>query len=134
MGTLVSNNAGIHLEPMKKSDTAELRLRFDRILGLLAEGFNHKQICAYLNSEGLMIPYPQYRAIMARLRREKDPTVFAKKTATQSVSLNSALFAAPQPAQHHIGRVSISAEINQNEPASRDTPLVWNPNSEVKWK
>lgn len=130
----MSNNAGIYLEPMKKSDTAELRLRFDRILGLLAEGFNHKQICAYLNSEGLMIPYPQYRAIMARLRREKDPTVFTKKAATQSASLTPELLAAPQSAQRHIARVSIPAETNQNEPASRDTPLVWNPNSEVKWK
>lgn len=55
----------------KRSDTAELRKRFDAITDLLADGFNHKQICEHLNTQGLAIPYPQYRAIMTRLRREK---------------------------------------------------------------
>lgn len=55
----------------RRSNTAELRRRFDDVTTLLNDGYNHKQICEHLNTQGLAIPYPQYRAIMTRLRREK---------------------------------------------------------------
>jgi len=74
------------IESMKRSDTAELRRRFDDITKFLADGYNHKQICEHLNSEGLAIPYSNYRAIMTRLRRER---LEAGKNVVQAVQVRT---------------------------------------------
>ena len=60
----VNEVGSVGIDIFKRTNTAELRRRFESINLLLADGFNHKQICEHLNSEGLDIPYPQYRAIM----------------------------------------------------------------------
>lgn len=116
------------IESVKRSDTAELRRHFDAITGLLAEGYNHKQICEHLNTQGLAIPYPQYRAIMSRLRREN---VTSNVDDSQPIQSSRPVNVVTAPA---------SIEVSKNRPdevSTSDTQgkkISWDPLSEVKWK
>lgn len=119
---------------IKKTDTAELRLRFDSIMGLLEQGFNHKQICASINSQGLQIPYAQYRAIMARLRRERLAVPSIALAARHTLAaIPQAVPSAQTKSASHL-RLDMASEITHREPPAQDRPLVWDLNSEVKWK
>lgn len=40
------------VEGVQKSNTAELRDRFESINQLVAQGYNHKKVCEYLNTQG----------------------------------------------------------------------------------
>lgn len=112
----------------KRSDTAELRKRFDAITDLLADGFNHKQICEHLNTQGLAIPYPQYRAIMTRLRREKAQP---GKTGTQPTELVSPLTVTVRPALSQAPPKNASEPVPQHQ---QDRKISWDPMSEANWK
>ena len=113
---------------VKKSSTAELRLRFDAITSFLAEGFNHKQICEHLNRQGLEIPYPQYRAIMTRLRREREPAAlgqpgpFPPQTTPADNPQNGRL----------AGSTFRAPEFPSGEPKKK--PLTYDLDAPVRWK
>lgn len=119
-------DAGI--ENVKRSDTAELRRRFDAITGLLAAGYNHKQICEHLNTQGLAIPYPQYRAIISRLRREKAPPNVEESERIQPSRLANVV---PAPM---LDDVSTNRHDDVGVPDTQSKKISWNPLSEVKWK
>ena len=116
------------IEQSKRTDTAELRRRFDRVNELLIDGYNHKQICEYLNSEGLGIPYPQYRAIMTRLRRERSQSMSPGKSTglRAEITCSESKPSSPAPIKH----VVVSAP----DQGAGEKKLSWNPGSEVKWK
>jgi len=116
------------MDSVKRSDTAELRRRFDTITALLADGFNHKQICEHLNTQGLAIPYPQYRAIMTRLRREKTGTGTSVMPPAQPVQAAN-IIVRPSASESSLNKSDDASE--QAEPEKK---FSWNPGSEVKWK
>lgn len=118
----------IGLERIKRTDTAELRRRYDEITSLLRDGYNHKQICEYLNEQGLAVPYPQYRAIMTRLRREKNSQGDLRSFSNREVMRVVDVTPAPintDPAQSTEKPDGMEARKNR---------ILWNPMSEVKWK
>jgi hypothetical protein len=130
----VEEGAAVGLETVKRSDTAELRKRFDEIGKLLADGYNHKQICEALNKQGLAIKYPQYRAIMTRLRREKagpagEATQPAKALAPASTGIQQAPNSSPL-----IPLVHSETEPQPSGKQTSEKSLLWDPRSEVKWK
>ena len=112
----------------KRSDTAELRKRFEAINAMLADGYNHKQICEHLNTQGIAVPYPQYRAIMSRLRRETEKD--AKLNPGSHRSIQHVMIAPRQ----NIGEVPLVQSANHNSHVQRDKKILWDPMSEVKWK
>lgn len=115
------------IESVKRSDTAELRIRFDAITKFLAEGYNHKQICEHLNKEGLAIPYRNYRAIMTRLRRERSNKAGVAQPLKVDVPISAP---ASRPQLDAAGPTSTDAD-------ELDAPVKkfsWNPGSEVQWK
>ena len=116
------------LETVRRTGTAELRRRFDDITRFLDEGYNHKQICEHLNQQGLAIPYPQYRAIMTRLRRERG--VSSNRFAGSRRSASSPDVHASRP----VGVVSSVPPDRPPEQSTQDTKILWDPMSEVKWK
>lgn len=116
------------LETVRRTGTAELRRRFDEITRFLDEGYNHKQICEHLNQQGLAIPYPQYRAIMTRLRRERG--VSSNRSAGSRRSASSPDVHASRP----VGVVSSVPPDRPREQSMQDTKILWDPMSEVKWK
>jgi hypothetical protein len=124
----VKEGAAVEIATAKRSDTAELRKRFVSINALLADGYNHKQICAHLNTQGLAIPYPQYRAIMTRLRREtaKD----SKLIPLVVYPIQSALTTSPQ----RTGEVQLVDAAKEYNQAQQEKRISWDPMSEVKWK
>jgi len=116
------------LETVRRTGTAELRRRFDEITRFFDEGYNHKQICEHLNQQGLAIPYPQYRAIMTRLRRERG--VSSNRSAGSRRSASSPDVHASRP----VGVVSSVPPDRPREQSTQDTKILWDPMSEVKWK
>ena len=124
----MKEGAAVGIATAKRSDTAELRKRFGSINALLADGYNHKQICAHLNTQGLAIPYPQYRAIMTRLRRETEKD--AKLMPLANHSIQSAMTA---PRQRN-GEVPLVESAKENGQVQQDKKISWDPMSEVKWK
>lgn len=121
------------IELAKRSDTAELRRRFDAIADLLAEGYNHKQICEHLNTQGLAIPYPQYRAIMTRLRRERATTGNAASQAvmpSMPLNLKNATLVSNVPL---LGSDGPRIPDPQRE-SDKQVKFSWDPSSEIKWK
>lgn len=113
---------------VKRSDTAELRRRFDAIMNFLNDGYNHKQICEHLNTEGIAIQYPQYRAIMTRLRREKSASSSKVGKPVHAVTQTST------PFKLHRAGVSIPVSSDDDVRVMQEKKLSWNPGSEVKWK
>lgn len=116
------------IESVKRSDTAELRRRYDVITKLLADGYNHKQICEHLNQEGLAIPYRNYRAIMTRLRREKSKGPSDVSKPFKVGVAHSAPVARP-PVE-----VAGTTSTDADEADSPVKKFSWNPGSEVQWK
>jgi hypothetical protein len=116
------------LERIKRTDTAELRRRYDEITSLLRDGYNHKQICGYLNEQGLAIPYPQYRAIMTRLRGEKnsqaDLRIFSNREVMRVMDVT------PAP----INTDPVQSTEKPDGIEAQKKRILWNPMSEVKWK
>lgn len=116
------------IESVKKSSTAELRSLFEDIELLLKKGYNHKQICEQLNTQGLAISYPYYRVIMTRLRSER-------KVATTIQTKNSQPDRSAAKASPLIQSNSVAVHLNETEAGSgEEKKLSWNPGSEVKWK
>lgn len=116
------------LETIKRTDTAELRRRYAEITSLLRDGYNHKQISGYLNEQGLAIPYPQYRAIMTRLRREKKSQGDLRSFSNREVMRLKDVTQAP---------INTDPVQSTEEPDGMETQkkrISWNPMSEVKWK
>ena len=113
---------------VRKSGTAELRLRFDVITSLLAEGFNHKQICEHLNRQGLEIPYPQYRAIMTRLRREREHAVPARPAALPP----QIALAGNAQGNRPTGSIFRAPEFPASQP--KEKPLTFDPGAPAVWK
>lgn len=68
----MKEGTAVDIATAKRSDTAELRKRFGSINALLADGYNHKQICAHLNTQGLAIPCPQYRYYDSAAARNRE--------------------------------------------------------------
>lgn len=124
----MKEGAAFGIATAKRSDTAELRKRFGSINALLADGYNHKQICAHLNTQGLAIPYPQYRAIMSRLRRETEKD--AKLMPAVVHSIQSAITVSRQ----RIGEVPLVESAKENSQVEQEKKISWDPMSEVKWK
>jgi hypothetical protein len=124
----VKKGAAVGIATAKRSDTAELRKRFGSINAFLADGYNHKQICAHLNTQGLAIPYPQYRAIMTRLRRETEKD--AKLMPAVVHSIQSAMTALRQ----RTSEVPLVESAKENSQVKQDKKILWDPMSEVKWK
>jgi len=121
-------NQSDSIESLKRSDTAELRRRFDVITKLLADGYNHKQICEHLNREGLAIPYRNYRAIMTRLRRERSK---APSDIGQPLKVDVTV-GAPVSRPDHKDAATTSPDADE-----LDAPVKkfsWNPGSDVQWK
>jgi hypothetical protein len=116
------------LETVKRTGTAELRRRFEDITRLLGEGYNHKQICEHLNGQGLAIPYPQYRAIMTRLRREKGAS--GNRASELPSSINSLAMGAPL----QVSVVPLIPLEKPQEKGTHETKISWDPMSKVKWK
>lgn len=110
---------------IKRTNTAELRRLFANINHLLEEGYNHKQICTQLNSQGMAIPYAQYRAIMSRLRRESAAGLIS------CTSSNHALPGVRQPSVQDIPEVGL---MNRGEDASdpaKEKKFSWDPGSKI---
>lgn len=124
----MKEGAAVEIATAKRSDTAELRKRFGSINALLVDGYNHKQICAHLNTQGLAIPYPQYRAIMSRLRREIEKD--AKLMPLVAPAIQSPLTAHPQ----RTGEVTLVDAEKENSQVQQEKKISWDPMSEVKWK
>lgn len=116
------------LETVKRTGTAELRRRFDDITRFLGEGYNHKQICEHLNEQGLAIPYPQYRAIMTRLRREKGAS------GNRAPELPSSISSPGMDAPPQASVVPLISLGKPQEKGTHETKISWDPMSEVKWK
>jgi hypothetical protein len=112
---------------MKRTTTAELRLRFDSSAAYLSAGFNHKEICKRLNSEGLEIPYPQFRATMSRLRKERQSDSSSQvKSPVQPESFKPALPLRPPP-EENIKPDHIQPSL------APERSLTWDPSAPVKW-
>lgn len=118
---------------IKLTDTAQLRRLFGTINSLLKDGYNHKQICEYLNSTGIEIPYPQYRAIMTRLRRENnvrqhnEPSIYLPVERGGNVSQRGM-----SEEKLFIGTGNDGGLVDNNHAPSHG--LSWDPGSKVKWK
>lgn len=116
--------AGIGAE--KKKSTPELRLLFDQIESLRAEGFTQKQIWSHLNSNGLNISYSYYRLVMTRLRAERaaKPAVAPSPVEREAVTKNMLL-----SLKTHGVR---SDNENDSAPAAPTESLTWDPGAPVK--
>lgn len=112
----------------KKSSTAELRLQFDNIGALVKEGYNHKQICEQLNTQGLEISYSYYRVIMTRLRAEKN---FSKGVAAKAVVLSRA---AKVPAPDPTGSLDSIGNVATHDKRQQVKELVHDTQREVTWE
>ena len=113
---------------IKRTNTAELRRLFTSINLLLDEGYNHKQICAQLNSKGITIPYAQYRAIMTRLRRESEAAKILNTTMLQVTPEKKIQESLTIPKARSLKTVEDSNEIG------KEKKFTWNPGSEIeKW-
>lgn len=136
MEQIVTEGALAGIETTKRSNTAELRKLFDVITGFLADGYNHKQICEHLNTQGLAIPYPQYRAIMTRLRRERSQSDKERAPPNRPVI--------PAQATRQVGPLRVTVMPASQVPPdntsesgqqhAQDKKISWDPMSEVKWK
>lgn len=116
------------LATVKRTDTAELRRRYDDITHLLKEGYNHKQICEHLNKLGLRIPYAQYRVIMSRLRREKNVT------ANPALNHKLPMILPEVVGPTHSSVVGLAPTQNPCGLEAGEKKILWDPLSEVKWK
>lgn len=116
----------LDMATVKRTNTAELRRLFASINHLLEEGYNHKQICTQLNSQGIAIPYAQYRAIMSRLRRESDAGV---------ISTTSSAQASPETRRLPIDGIPETGLRNKDEGLSdpaKEKKFSWDPGSKIK--
>lgn len=110
---------------VKRKNTAELRRLFSSITHLLRDGYNHKQICTQLNSQGIDIPYAQYRAIMSRLRRERDAGMVSSISSSQAV---------PEAQRLPIEDIPEANLINKDEKLgdpAKEKKFSWDPGSRI---
>ena len=113
---------------IKRTNTAELRRLFTNINLLLDEGYNHKQICAHLNSKGITIPYAQYRAIMTRLRRESEASKIVLASMHQVTSEKKIVDRRTKQEARPLRTVEDLNEIDEEK------KFIWNPGSQIeKW-
>ncbi|MGK5049658.1 hypothetical protein ACQ4WP_27750 [Janthinobacterium sp. GB4P2] len=113
---------------IKRTNTAELRRLFSSINLLLDEGYNHKQICAHLNSKGITIPYAQYRAIMTRLRRESEASKMLLASRIQVTPEKKILESRTIQEARSLKTVE---DLNKT---GKEKKFTWNPGSEIeKW-
>lgn len=113
---------------IKRTNTAELRRLFASINLLLDEGYNHKQICAHLNSKGITIPYAQYRAIMTRLRRESEAAKILNAPMLQATPEKKIQESLTIPEARSLKTMEDLNDIG------KDKKFTWNPGSEIdRW-
>lgn len=118
---------------MEISDTAKLRRIYGTLNSLLKDGYNHKKICEHLYSRGIEIPYPQYRAIMSRLRKEN------KVNKGKLSQVYSAVVHSENVKNGHVSTDTLvggNANDGQlfNSESAPNNGLSWDPGSAVKWK
>lgn len=123
----MNERSTVIVEGVQKSNTAELRDRFESINQLVAQGYNHKKVCEYLNTQGTAISYSYYRVIMTRPRSERatlspkgaDITIMARQPdALRPIAVDP--------------RATIEIEHRGRLDSSRQ--LTWNAGADVKWK